>query len=299
MVKPEQQLAVLRQARKNGRTWSQVAGALVELEKAGPVDEHGRPWIQRAETESGYSANQLRRMAKIALFRNYLIQNEPALAGKILDKPFSHIEMIGKIWKLDEGEARKLIENENPNDTFRSLLETYDRIGQSSSGSTPIVAGKKAAKDFREKAVSLLKQNTAHLFAPRTSLDFQIIRPIVPFRYANPDYYIVGRERGKVVRIDAIDCYALHGGSQRDTALRKIVAASAEATFFSRFWIVMPAGESASDVLYEARELDLANVGVIVLENGKIEWARIPLLDATPNPDRRHLWSDYDRQRLG
>jgi hypothetical protein len=296
MVKPEQ-LAILNNARKNGRPWFELAWALAELEKASPVDENGRPWVQRAEAESGYSANQLRRMAKVALFRNYLIQNEPALAAKALDRPFSHLEMIGKIWKLDEGEARKLIDYENNNDTFRSLLEVYDKIGQRSSGSTPIVAGKRAAKDFREKVITLLKQDTAHLFA-ETALDFEIMRPIVPFRYANPDYYMVGREHGKVVRIEAIDCYALYGGSQRDTALRKIVAASAEATFFCRFWIVMPAGECAADIIYEAEELGLANVGVIVLENEKLEWARTPPFDAQPNPDRRNLWSDYDRQRL-
>jgi hypothetical protein len=298
MVNSEQMLVVIRNARKEGRLWSEVAWALVELEQGGPVDDNGRPWIQRAEAESGYSANQLRRMVKVAQFRNHLIRTEAVLAGKLLAKPFSHIEVIAKIWKLDEGEARRLIEDENSNDTFRSLLEIYGRASEHRGGAAPVVAGKKAAKDFREKAFTLLRRDQENLFERDAALDFEIMRPIVPFRYASPDFYIVGRENGKVTRIDAIDCYALYDGSQKDIALRKMISVATESTFFSRFWIVVPAGASADIVLWERRDLHLDNVGVVVVEKERLYWERIPPARAKPNPDRRHLWTDYDKSRL-
>ena len=80
----EEILRILRGARKQNRLWTEVAQALRELEGLSSADEGGRPWIQRAEAESGYSANQLRRMAKVAEFQSYLTQAEPELAKKIL-----------------------------------------------------------------------------------------------------------------------------------------------------------------------------------------------------------------------
>lgn len=294
-VNSEEILKILREARKQNRTWTEVAQALRKLEELSPTDESGRPWIQRAEAESGYSANQLRRMAKVAEYQGFLTQTEPELAKKLLERPFSHVEMISKIWSLDEGQARDLITRSGH--TFRDLLGIYGTISESSGGADPIAAGKKAAKQFREKALGLIKRDPRKLYGGETELKFEILRPIVPFRYASPDYYIVGRDEGKVARIDAIDCYALYGGSQKDAALRKMMLAATECSFFTRFWIVVPEDESADTVLWECDHLKLGNVGVILVGvNERLHWPRLPL--GPPDPDRRHLWTDYDKTRL-
>lgn len=292
-------LKVLRGARTDGRPWTEVAWALRELEGIGPADENGRPWIQRAEAESGYSANQLRRMAKVAEYQSYVTKEHPELIEKLLGKPFSHIEMIAKIWPLNERQARELINSSPADHTFRDLLAIYGRISEGRGGMAPIVAGKKAAKQFREKALALVKRDPKKLYGTRTDLDFEILRPIVPFRYASPDFYVIGRDKGKVARIDAIDCYALHGGSQKDEAMRKMILVATESSFFTRFWIVVPVGESADIILWECKHLNLENVGVVaVAVNDRLDWPRVPLENAKPNPDRRNAWTEYDKSRL-
>lgn len=294
-VNSEEILKILRGARKQNRPWTEVAQALRELEGLSSADEGGRPWIQRAEAESGYSANQLRRMAKVAEYQSFLTQAEPELAKKILERPFSHVEMISKIWPLDEEQARDLITRSGH--TFRDLLGIYGTLSESSGGTDPIAAGKKAAKQFREKALGLIKRDPRKLYAGESGLKFEILRPIVPFQYASPDYYVVGRDEGKVARIDAVDCYALYGGSQKDAALRKIILVATECSFFTRFWIVVPEGESADTVLWECDHLKLGNVGVILVGvDERLHWPRLPL--GPPSPDRRNLWTDYDKTRL-
>ncbi len=297
-VNSEKILKILRGARKEFRSWTDIAWALRELEGIGPADENGRPWIQRAEEESGYSVNQLRRMVKVAAYQTYLTEAHPELLRKLTGRPFSHVEMLSKIWSLDEKKARELI-NASPSDqTFRELLAIYGRINEQ-HGTAPIAVGKKAARQFRERTLALIKRNPKQLFETDKGLSFEILRPIVPFRYASPDFYVVGRDEGKVAQIDAIDFCALHGGSQKDAAFRKMILVATESSFFTRFWIVVPAGESASTILWECKDLRLDNVGVVVVGvNDRLHWERIPLKEAEPNPDRRHLWTDYDKSRL-
>ncbi len=290
----------------------EIASAVLDLEKTGPVDEDGRPWIQRAEKDSGYKANQLRRMTRASEFLNDLIRSEPKVAETLLAKPFSHIEVISRIWRVDENEAREVIAGRLPNDTmsgarrartkrritYRDLHEVYERISASGRRIAPIIVGKKAAKDFRDRALALFTRESPRLFNESALVDFQIMRPIVPFRYANPDYYIVWRKNDKVTRIEAIDCYALYDGSHTEVAQRKMIAVATESTFFSRFWIVVPHGESASVIFSECEALELANVGLVFVVDGTLKWVRIPTIDTKPNPDRGHLWSDFDKARL-
>jgi hypothetical protein len=297
-VNADLMLGILKNARSEKRTWPEVAFALLELERTGAVDENGRPWIQRAEVESGYAANQLRRMAKASLFRDHLIRSEPTLAEKILARPFSHIETISRIWRLDEKKARDLIEGRDPNATFRDLYDAYEIVTKAGRGVVPVMAGKKAAKQFREKALALFKKDPSQLFGPNEAFEVEVMRPMVPFQYSSPDRYVVCRENNKVTRIEAVDCYALYDGSQADIALRKMISVATESTFFSRFWIVMPAGKSAQAVLSMRETLSLDNVGVIIMIEGALRWVRRAPFDAKLQPDRRHLWSEYDKSRL-
>jgi hypothetical protein len=297
-VNADLMLALLKDARSDQRPWPQVAFALLELERTGPVDKNGRPWIQRAEVESGYAANQLRRMTKASLFRDHLIRSEPALAEKILGRPFSHIETISRIWRLDENKARDLIEGRDPNTTYRDLYNAYENVTKVGRGIVPVMAGKKAAKQFRETAIALFKKDQSRLFDSNVTFEVEIMRPVVPFRYSSPDGYIVCRENNKVTRIEAVDCYALYDGSQAEIALRKMISVATESTFFSRFWILVPDGKSAQAVLSMCEVLSLGNVGVIVMVGGALRWVRTPTIMAKPEPDRRHLWSEYDKNRL-
>ena len=297
-VNADSMLAILKDARSSKRPWPEVAFALLELERTGAVDGTGRPWIQRAEVETGYAANQLRRMTKASLFRDHLIRSEPALAEKLLGRPFSHIETISRIWRLDESKARDLIEGRYPNVTFRDLYGAYETVTKAGRGVVPVMAGKKAAKQFREAAMALFKNDQSRLFGPIVAFEVEVMRPVVPFRYSNPDCYIVCRENNKVTRIEAVDYYALYDGSQAEIALRKMISVATESTFFSRFWIVVPDGKSAHVVLSTCETLSLGNVGVIVMIDGALRWVRTPPIHAKPEPDRRHLWSEYDKNRL-
>jgi hypothetical protein len=297
-VNADLMLAILKNARTGNRPWPDVAFALLELERSGAVDEDGRPWIQRAEVESGYSANQLRRMTKASLFRDHLIRTEPILAETLLARPFSHFETISRIWRLDEKKARDLIEGQYPNATFRELYHFYDTMKKPGRGVIPVMAGKNAAKQFREKAISLFKKDQSLLFASNVAWEVEIKPPFVPFRYAKPDYYIVCLENDKVSRIEAIDCWALYNGSQVEIALRKLITVATEATFVSRFWIVVPEGKCAEMACSECDRLDLGNVGVVVVTGEALKWARVPSMEAEPEPDRRGLWSDEDKRRL-
>ena len=293
---PPALLAILRGAREETRPWLQIASALRELERSGPVDETGRPWLQRAESESGYAANQLRRMTRVAEVVESIASVDPKLSAELTARPFSHVETLAKIWKLNENEARSLIEGRVPGNTYRDLQATYDRLSTSGHGVAPVVAGKQAAREFRDTAVRLFKSDTSPLSGG--DVPFEVIRPIVPFRYATPDFYIVSREHDKVTRIEALDCYALYGGTHTEIALRKIITVATESSFFARFWIAVPRGESALVFLRETERLALTNVGVLVVFDSAIEWMIVPKIDSKPNPDRRHLWSDFDKARL-
>jgi hypothetical protein len=166
---------------------------------------------------------RIARLTKASLFRDHLIRSEPALAEKILGRPFWHIETISRICRLDENKARDLIEGRDPNTTFRDLYNAYENVTKVGRGIVPVMAGKKAAKQFRGTAIALFKKDQSRLFGSNVTFEVEIMRPVVPFRYSSPDGYIVCRKNNKVTRIEAVDCYALYNGSQAEIALRKMI----------------------------------------------------------------------------
>ena len=117
-------------------------------------------------------------MTKASLFRDHLIRSEPALAEKLLGRPFSHIETISEnLANSMRAKPAYLIEGRYPNVTFRDLYGAYETVTKAGRGVVPVMAGKKAAKQFREAAMALFKNDQSRLFGPIVAFEVEVMRP--------------------------------------------------------------------------------------------------------------------------
>lgn len=267
MVTDPPQLATLAGARSRNLPWIQIADALLGLEAQSLADLNGQPWIQVAADRSDYTTNQLRRMTRVALFIRRLVADGQLKDDTILTSMrFSHLETAMRIHAFEPETALKVFRCEWIKPNYMDLLARYQELRENAPKSySPMVAGKRAARRFQDISLSLLQEAAFLHLGPER----RIGRMTHPSRYANPDFLIVTRHEGRVTRVDGVDCYALIGRSQNENAMKRVLQVATESTFFTHFWVVLPDPGYINLFRDEARLLELANVGFILVDQAK------------------------------
>ncbi|EFI52793.1 hypothetical protein [Afipia sp. 1NLS2] len=297
-------LDFLREAGPRQVPWLQVAEALHELEANSNRAPDGRTWIAYAAETSKLTDNQLRRFTRALEFLREVEAKAPRVGEGLRVLPFSHIEVLGKIWQLDRAKSLELIDSAGTvRYTYLDLLGKYRDLRSKGTGhASPIAAGKHAAKQFIDACRRILletKELTAGNRYPRGQRT--ILRPIVGLGYTNPDYIIRDLSTPSAPQLDAIDCYFISGASQSDALRRKIPQVAFESTFFTHFWCLMPPSALAGNFISACNNLKLANVGLVLIDvaNGSCSTILEPDASATPMPDRRsQIFFSYGYKRL-
>lgn len=259
-------LASLSDAREKALSWRSVAARLMQLEASAPLAPDGQPWIRAVEATSGYSVNHLRRMTRALLLIEEITQLWPQHAVRLGGLPFSHSEILGRIWEADRKQVEFLLHRISwP--TYAELLAQYETTR--SRHTAPRAAGKLAARNFRSRVGMLLKRQYG---------DSAILDPAPYHPYFKPDFL---EHHGQA----AYDCLLIPGKVDNEAMRRRFVSWATESTFVSAFWIVLSdeAGlESAEGCI---RDLELGSVGLMVVDsyglNAELSPAKLPV------PDRR------------
>lgn len=288
MVIEAPQLATLDNARARRVPWHQVADAILDLEAQSLMGEDGRPWIQIIADRSKFTTNQLRRMTRVVQFTRRLVAEGKLKNDAILSSMlFSHLETAMRIHAFEPETALKVFRGEWIKPSYPDLVARYQSLRDSKPAShSPLVAGKRAARQFQDVTLDLLHDAEFLHLGP----DRRIGRMTHGSRYANPDFVIITRFEGRITRADGIDCYALSGPSQRETVRRRVMQVATESTFFYQFWAVLPDSEYFYFFRDEAEDLGLNNVGVILIDKTKPAIADIHVPTGRPMPNRTDLW---------
>jgi hypothetical protein len=297
-------LDFLREAGPRQVPWRQVAEALLALEASSNRAPDGKTWIAYAAETSKLTDNQLRRFTRALDFLREVEAKDPRAGEGLRALPFSHVEVLGKIWQLDQAKSLELIDSAGAiRYTYLDLLGKYRDLRSKGAGhASPIAAGKHAAKQFIDACRHILfetKELTAGNRYPRNQRT--ILRPIVGLGYTNPDYVIRDLSIPSAPQLDAIDCYSISGASQSDALRRKIPQVAFESTFFTHFWCLMPPSALAGNFMSACNNLRLDNVGLVLIDvaNGSCSTILEPDASATPKPDRRsQIFSSYGYKRL-
>ncbi len=295
----------LREAGPRQVPWLQVAEALLDLEANSNRAPDGRTWIAYAVETSKLTDNQLRRFTRALDFLRKVEVKDPRVGERLRVLSFSHVEVLSKIWQLDQAKSLELIDSAGTvRYTYLDLLGKYRDLRSKGTGhaSSPIAAGKHAAKQFIDACRRILLA-TRELTAGNRYLHGQrtILRPTIRLGYTNPDYIIRDLSTPSAPQLDAIDCYFISGASQSDALRRKIPQVAFESTFFTHFWCLMPPSALAGDFISACNNLELANVGLVLIDaaNGSCSTILEPDASATPMPDRRsQIFSSYGYKRL-
>ncbi len=292
-----------RDARRNATPWPRLAEALNRLETTRATDEHGRSWARVAAELSNYSVNQLRQMQRtLAALEQLHTKNSTFDLPSTLEMfPFSHLEIIARIAKLDPEAAVKYLKpahGQHKASRYRELRDQYYILRDKTPRLTsPIAAGLKTSRQFEDLCLELLKANHASdLYESERSkpgaLDVperQITRWPGAFRYASPDLLIEVRSATTRAQVDAADCLTVYGDIGQDETVRHIRRIAFEASFFTTFWIMLPIWSPHWLFASECETLELFNVGVAAVDpqSRRISLVRAP--QGSPKHDRRKL----------
>jgi hypothetical protein len=285
-------LQVLDRARDTNASWIDVADALLALEAAASRAPDGRTWVSVAAQLSRFSENQLRRFTRTFSFVQEGEVDRPTLLERLRPFPFSQVEVLGKIWQLDRERALDLIDQAKDANSFTylELLERYQDIRSERPGQiSPIAAGKHAAQQFINACRSVLQDTkllTAGALFPENRRT--ILRFVVPFEYARP-HFVIRDSSLEVPTADAIDCFLISERTPYEALIKKISQIAFESTFFKNFWCLIPPSELKKDFIAACDELELANVGLLIVDAPRKSCSilRNPGCAAVPLPDRR------------
>lgn len=298
MVNTTTLLETFRDARARDIHWEKLVRALDQLEATSPTDLHGRSWAKVAAQLSGYSINQIRQMQRtLATLETFHSRSkQPSLTSTLHAFPYSHLEMLARIAKLDPDIVRNYLRLDaiaNRQPTYRELRDRYYELREKvPHQSSPIATGMKATRQFESLCLDLLISNNAEpLYRSLASSTWErrITRWTGTFRYASPALLIESHRDNQDRQIDAADCFTVYGDIAQDETIRRLQRIAFEASFFTNFWIMLPTWSPGHLFESECKTLELQNVGIAHVDPEKRLIARVMLPIGSPQPDRRPL----------
>jgi len=291
-------LETFRDARSQDTNWEKLVRALDRLEATSPTDQQGRSWAKVAAQLSGYSVNQIRQMQRTLATLEALQSRgkQPSLTSTLHRFPYSHLEMLARIAKIDPDWANKHLRSDafaNRQPTYRELRDQYYKLREKTpQQSSAIAAGMKTSRQFENLCLELLMSNHAEpLYRSQVgaSKERRITRWPGAFRYASPDLLIEGRGDNQASEVDAADCFTVYGDIKQEETIRRIQRIAFEASFFTTFWIMLPTWSPGELFESECKTLQLRNVGIVAVDSEKRAIARVTAPTGPPVPDRRQL----------
>ncbi|MBJ3786848.1 hypothetical protein [Devosia sediminis] len=283
----------LKDARTRNLGWVDVARHTKILLSSEPGS--GQPvGIRAAETLSGYSTNQLRRMLAGLAFLDALQATDPALATWLGEPGFSTAEMLSKLWRQDQDGTVAYLRTE-PKLNYASLYARHKE--QTSRRASPSQGGKRSSQKFQNQWLEWVRQQPES-FAPLGLGNYSIIRPGTAHAYCKPSviskFIPLGPERqAKWIGIDFIDDPVW----RPDTTWRRMMVLATEATFLDLVLLVVAVdrgviGEKAAHWQIDrmVRDLGITNLEVVPVEGMRLHPIGEIKADA-PTPDRRGGWS--------
>lgn len=288
-------LLLLTDARRKKAPWYELVEALRVLEATSLADEEGRPWVKVAAAASEFTTNQLRQMDRTLSALEAFAANNPSLSlTSILSLPFSHLELIVRIAKADRAMAEKLLTEESNSGrrTYRDLRDRYDEIrsrmtGRASSRS----AGQQSKHQFTKSCFDLLsmKHNLQALCSYDAGFDrIKLLKWSGTFQYASPDFVILHSINGRNF-VYGLECLMIYGDVHQDGSVREILKAATEATFFKKYFVLVPPWSPVDLLGQHIETLELHTVGRVLVEAGKLKPLDKP--EGYPSPDRQKLLS--------
>jgi len=293
---PAPALSRLKNAKAARRPWAAVAEAIIELEQNSAADAGGTPWLYRAAEASGYGSNQLRRMVRahtlLGKLSDSLTDQQIRIARTM---PVSSVEVIMRLHAVNPDLALTELSQAivGRGSTYRDLLAIYEQAASSETARLDAhKAGHRMARAFEDVCGDLVRRD---LFQFTGSISAQIIRPARnSFEFVHPDLVLVQSdlESGKPNIVDAVEIHAAtsHSYARALSQTRQEVAFGA--TFFRRFWLMVPDGPVVADLDNDFTRLGLNSVGIAAVNTtGEPVWRVQRLPHGPPVPDRRGLLS--------
>lgn len=174
--------------------------------------------------------------------------------------------------------------------TYRELLAIYEEAASSESATLDAhKAGHRLAGAFEDICYDLVKRD---LFQFTGSLDSHVIRPTRnSFEFTHPDLVLVqpGTQQDGPKIVDAIEIHAATSHPHSRTASQTRQEVAFGATFFRRFWLMVPDGPVVTDLDRDFTRLGLNNVGIAAVNIAGPVWRVQRLPQGIPVPDRRGL----------
>lgn len=271
MVNAPDAPSILKAVKQSTVTWVDVVRALTALEAASIMDERGRPWARVVAEETGHGLNQLRKMQRTIKIIERLADDHPFDLDKLLRSlPFSQVEILARIAKADQDKGLELIlacltANRVP--TYRELQERFYEIRDSAPQVSSIAAGQRAARKFESFCLELLTQTNAAILPEFSGAEeVKVVKWSGGLRYASPDLVIAFRDPSNELVVDAVDCYSIYGDVAQDETAKRMTRVATESTFFRNFWILMPSWSPVWLVRTMCEELELQNIGIVVVD---------------------------------
>lgn len=275
----------LSNARQRGLDWMEVARAFDALQGEASSVPAGTTPTRWAEKLSGFSANHLRRMSAGRQFYLDLTAAYPALAARLDSPRFSHLEMLGKIWRLDQDRVVQLLEHQ-PKLSYGRLGEVLEAA--QSRSPTARAAGKRLQGQFRDACIAALVKQPDPVLAMGHGI-YTLVSPRVhDAPYCKPDMLIRRMSSSGDIAWSGLDVFVTD--NPHDEALgRMIVGLATASTFLTQHWLCIPDSfEIADHIQGVAGQLELTNLGILILDDGALTTIRCPA--GPPVHDRRPLW---------
>ncbi|XYD06874.1 hypothetical protein R1A27_17005 [Methylobacterium sp. NMS12] len=286
----------LTEGRRRQLPWYQLVEALRDLENTSLGDPEGRPWVKVAAERSGYTANQLRQMDRTMAGLEVLAKEHAGVSlDAALSRPYNHLEIIVRIAKLAAADAVGLLTGAGnvKSCTYRDLRAHYEKLRAGMTGrASPRSAGQQTSQAFIRAAFAMLSvESNLRTLCGRAFDDGPCALQKWPggFTYANPDFMItqtIGQRRS----LFAVECVSVYGDVNQDASVREVLRCSVEATFFKKYFLVLPRWSPIDLVQVHRHRLALNNVGIAVI--GESELIVVTHPDGDPLPDRQRMVLD-------
>ena len=279
--------------------WYELAGVLNSAEASAIRTGSAGPLLAEFAKRNSTTPNMLRKMQRSRLF---IEKHAADLLLTLSRLPLSYIDVLSRIHSIETTEARRLADalaKDHASFTYRKLLNEYDVL-RANRSKTSIVASrnKSHVAQFKKDVLHAATEGKLRFIHEADSPGTQ---PIVyrvwkgSHAFASP-YMTSGFKKAKispdigVVDIDGYDCFLQYDDDPRDLARDRVMKSFTEATFFDRFWIILPAGGST---IYEEliEGLGASNLGVLrfCAVTAQFSCGLSPIIP--PNPDRRGFWT--------
>ncbi|TXM92013.1 hypothetical protein [Methylobacterium sp. WL116] len=293
-------IEVLTGARSREVPWPLIVEALRKFMSAGSVDDQGRPWVEVAAHLTGYTTSQLWISIRTYTFiQNFISRHD--LPEHALDWPMSNLEVVTRIAKANEDQAKEIIRSRDQL-TLRNLRNMYDQIKKDpTSKISAMSAGLKSSKSFTDNLFkSLSGKNTLQQILGLAQ-DSSLGRlKVWPGRYplCHPNFYVDFISDGKLC-LAAFEGLKFFGDINSQVATKATLKAAVEATFFAQYYLCAPSWVSTDDLLHLRDRLGLFNVGIISVVEEKVVAVAHPLGPSVHDRQSVLLEDHAIRARLG